>query len=89
MFGDTLLVFYNAVIACIHDAESILILGPGEAKGELKKRLVRNKLGGRIVKLRRKFDGTSKKRALGNTIEIDPPNVRSADDIATRAAPDS
>jgi len=49
VFGDTLLVFYNAVIACIHDAESILILGPGEAKGELEKRLVRNKLGGRIV----------------------------------------
>ena len=38
-----------AVIACIRDAESILILGPGEAKGELKKRLERNKLGGRIV----------------------------------------
>src|SRR4030067_2814864 len=42
-------IYYNAVIACIRDAESILILGPGEAKGELKKRLVRNKLGGRIV----------------------------------------
>jgi hypothetical protein len=37
------------VIACIRDAESILIFGPGEAKGELKKRLERNKLGGRIV----------------------------------------
>ena len=42
-------IYYNAVIACIRDAESILIFGPGEAKGELKKRLVRNKLGGRIV----------------------------------------
>jgi hypothetical protein len=42
-------IYYNAVIACIRDAESILILGPGEAKGELKKRLVRNKLHGRIV----------------------------------------
>ena len=42
-------IYYNAVIACIRDAESILILGPGEAKGELKKRLERNKLGGRIV----------------------------------------
>ena len=40
---------YNAVIACVRDAESILIFGPGEAKGELKKRLERNKLGGRIV----------------------------------------
>jgi len=42
-------IYYNAVIACILDAESILIFGPGEAKGELKKRLMKNKLGGRIV----------------------------------------
>jgi len=42
-------IYYNAVIASIRDAESILIFGPGEAKGELKKRLVRNKLRGRIV----------------------------------------
>jgi len=42
-------IYYDAVIACIRDAESILIFGPGEAKGELKKRLQRNKLGGRIV----------------------------------------
>jgi hypothetical protein len=42
-------IYYNAVIASIRDAESILIFGPGEAKGELKKRLIRNKLGGRIV----------------------------------------
>ena len=34
---------------CIRDAESILIFGPGEAKGELKKRLERGKLSGRIV----------------------------------------
>ena len=31
--------FYDDVIAYIHDAESILLLGPGEAKGELAKRL--------------------------------------------------
>jgi hypothetical protein len=42
-------IYYDAVIACVRDAESILIFGPGEAKGELKKRLERNKLGGRIV----------------------------------------
>ncbi len=42
-------IYYDAVIACIRDAESILIFGPGEAKGELKKRLDKNKLGGRIV----------------------------------------
>jgi hypothetical protein len=42
-------IYYDAVIASIRDAESILIFGPGEAKGELKKRLKRIKLGGRIV----------------------------------------
>ena len=31
--------YYDEVVACLRDAESILILGPGEAKGELKKRL--------------------------------------------------
>jgi hypothetical protein len=42
-------IYYDAVISCIRDAEAILIFGPGEAKGELKKRIKRNKLGGRIV----------------------------------------
>ncbi len=42
-------IYYDAVIAAIGDAESILIFGPGEAKGELRKRLERNNLGGRIV----------------------------------------
>jgi len=42
-------IYYDAVIACIRNAEAILIFGPGEAKGELKKRLERANLGGRIV----------------------------------------
>ena len=42
-------IYYDAVIACIRNAESILIFGPGDAKGELKKSLERDKLGGRIV----------------------------------------
>lgn len=48
-FTGHLNTFYDAVIACIRDAESILIFGPGEAKGELKKRLEGINLGGRIV----------------------------------------
>ena len=48
-FAGHLNLYYDAVIASIGDAESILIFGPGEAKGELKKRLERSKLGGRIV----------------------------------------
>ena len=42
-------IYYDAVIASIRDAESILIFGPGEAKGELKERLEKGKLGGRIA----------------------------------------
>ncbi len=41
--------FYDEVIAAIIDAESILIFGPGEAKGELRKRLGRRQHDGRIV----------------------------------------
>lgn len=42
-------IYYDAVIASIRDAEYILIFGPGDAKDELKKRLNKNSLGGRIV----------------------------------------
>jgi len=42
-------IYYDAVIAAIRNAESILIFGPGEAKGELEQRLKRNNLGGRRV----------------------------------------
>jgi hypothetical protein len=42
-------IYYDAVIASIGNAESILIFGPGDAKGELQKRLKRSNLGGRIV----------------------------------------
>jgi stalled ribosome rescue protein Dom34 len=41
--------YFAKVIAAIRDADSVLILGPGEAKGELKKRLVRAKLGGHVT----------------------------------------
>lgn len=37
------------MVSCIRDADSILILVPGEAKGELKKRLEKDNLGGHIV----------------------------------------
>jgi hypothetical protein len=41
--------YYDEVIVCIGDAETILIFGPGEAKVELKKRMERDKIGIRIV----------------------------------------
>ena len=42
-------IYYDAVIASIRNAEAILIFGPGDAKGELKKRLKKNNLDGRIA----------------------------------------
>ena len=47
-FANHLSKYYDQVIACIRDADSILILGPGEAKGELEKRIGRNGLKARI-----------------------------------------
>jgi hypothetical protein len=48
-FTGHLNIYYDTVIASIRDAESILIFGPGEAKDELKERLGRHNLGGRIA----------------------------------------
>lgn len=41
--------YYDEVVSNIRDAEAILIFGPGEAKGELEKRLANKGLSGRIV----------------------------------------
>ncbi len=48
-FEDHLDKYYDAVIALFHGADSILILGPGEAKGELHKRLEGHKTHPGIV----------------------------------------
>ena len=48
-FGSHLNSYYDEVIAVIRDADSIQIFGPGEAKGELEKRLESEGLKGRIV----------------------------------------
>jgi len=48
-FSGHLNTYYDAIVASIGGAESILVFGPGEAKGELKKRLQRKHLGGRVA----------------------------------------
>ena len=50
-FTQHLNAFYDEVIACIHQAESLLIFGPGEAKGELAKRLALEKPAERTVRI--------------------------------------
>jgi hypothetical protein len=41
--------YYDEVVTRVRDADAILIFGPGEAKGELQKRLAGKGLGERIV----------------------------------------
>jgi hypothetical protein len=48
-FTGHLDIYYDEVISYIHDAELILLLGPGEAKGEIKKRMENKKFHGRIA----------------------------------------
>jgi len=43
--------YYDEVIACIGEADSVQIFGPGEAKGELEKRLEKAELKGSIVSI--------------------------------------
>ncbi len=50
-YSGNLNIYYDEVIEFIRDSESILIFGPGEAKGELKKRLEEKNLGDKIVGL--------------------------------------
>ena len=42
-------VYYDAVIAAMRNYDSVLIFGPGEAKDELHKRLLKMKLGARVA----------------------------------------
>jgi len=42
--------YYDEVISCLRQAEVIMVFGPGEAKGELRKRIQRDKLDLRITR---------------------------------------
>ena len=50
-FMGQLDLYYAEVIAAIREVENILIFGPGEAKGELRKHLDQARLGENIVAL--------------------------------------
>jgi len=51
-FDNQLNRYYDEAISCLHDATSILILGPGEAKVELQKRLEVHGLSNYIVAIK-------------------------------------
>jgi hypothetical protein len=41
-------IYYDSVIAVLRNHASLYLFGPGEAKGELRSRLEKKKLGGRV-----------------------------------------
>jgi stalled ribosome rescue protein Dom34 len=47
-YANRLNKYYDEVIAVIHGADAIQIFGPGEAKGELEKRIGRNRIKARM-----------------------------------------
>lgn len=49
-FTGQLDIYYDAVIACVRNAETIMVFGPGEAKGEFRKRIMKAGIRGRIEK---------------------------------------
>lgn len=49
-YGGHLAKYYDEVIACLRPAEAIMLFGPGEAKGELRKRIERSNLDVRITR---------------------------------------
>ena len=50
-FMNQLNTYYDEVLTCLRDADSVLILGPGEAKGEFQKRLESQKFPASVVEL--------------------------------------
>jgi hypothetical protein len=48
-FGNQLNQYYDEIIAAVRDADSVQIFGPGEAKGELEKRLEHEGLRAHIL----------------------------------------
>jgi stalled ribosome rescue protein Dom34 len=44
--------YYDEVVACVRDAQAIVILGPGEAKDEFRKRITSRKLRGHIAEMK-------------------------------------
>lgn len=50
-FMNQLNTYYDEVRTCLRDADSVLILGPGEAKGEFQKRLKSKKCRAHVAEL--------------------------------------
>jgi hypothetical protein len=50
-FMNQLNTYYDEVLTCLRNADAVLILGPGEAKGEFQKRLQSKKFPAHVVEL--------------------------------------
>jgi stalled ribosome rescue protein Dom34 len=50
-YNEQLHKFYEKVIACLREADAVLIFGPGEAKRELEKRIAHEKVKVPVLKI--------------------------------------
>jgi hypothetical protein len=66
--------YYAEVIAAIGHAGTLLIFGPGEAKGELKKRLEQAQFAGHILALETEDKMTDRQIAARVRKQFDPSN---------------
>ena len=79
-FSNHLKEYYDKVISFLHHADSILILGPGEAKGEFEKRLDTESFGSHIVGIEAEDKMTDHQIAAKvreyflSSVEVDPQN---------------
>jgi hypothetical protein len=87
-FTGHLNIYYDAVIACVCNADSILIFGPGEAKGELKERLEKHKFGGRVAAIETADKMTDRQIAAKVRRYFDENNARQRDREGTSASHD-
>ena len=78
--------YYDAVIAAVRDAESLLIFGPGEAKGEFKKRLEKNKLDGRIALVTGAHRGLDIRHRIGDLGFRRGQNVQTVQPVVSKNA---
>lgn len=69
-------IYYGKVIGALHNFSSILIFGPGEAKGELHARAVKLKLGERIAAVETEDKMTDRQIAAKVRTHFDAPSPR-------------
>lgn len=78
--------FFDEVLACIRDAEAILLLGPSSAKGELRKRVKSKAMLSRIAELETADKMTDRQVAAKVRAHFAEPRTKKATEPTKKAA---